>query len=143
MDPSTGHGHGGSRLATQLIGIRDDSGYHFDFSRLERWVGLCAKHGIEYLEIAHLFTQWGAKATPAIYVETAEGLKRRFGWDVPSTSSSYRELMAELLPALRSFLAEHWSLDRSFSTYPMNRRAPRPWRDTNGQRASSRISWTV
>ena len=103
---------GGTRLPTQLIGIREDSGYRFDFSKLQRWVGLCAKHGIQYVEIAHLFTQWGAKATPAIYVETTQGMERRFGWDVPSTSPSYRELMAELLPALRSFLAEHWSLDR-------------------------------
>ena len=103
---------GGTRLPTQLVGIREDSGYHFDFSKLLRWVGLCAKHGIRYLEIAHLFTQWGAKATPAIYVRTAQGLERRFGWDVPATSASYRELMAQLLPALRSFLAKHWSLDR-------------------------------
>ena len=103
---------GGTRLPTQLIGISEGPGYHFDFSKLLRWVGLCAKHGIRYLEIAHLFTQWGAKATPAIYVETAKGLERRFGWDVPATSASYRELMAALLPALRSFFAEHWSLDR-------------------------------
>ncbi|MBT8160048.1 MULTISPECIES: DUF4091 domain-containing protein [Arthrobacter] len=103
---------GGTRLPTQLIGISEDSGYHFDFSKLLRWVDLCAKHGIRYLEIAHLFTQWGAKATPAIYVGTTQGLERRFGWDVPARSASYRELMAELLPALRSFLAEHWSLDR-------------------------------
>lgn len=111
---------GGLRLPTQLIGIHDsethDAGtdsaatYTFDFSRLLRWIELCKKHGIKTLEIAHLFTQWGAKATPAIYVETAEGLQRRFGWDVEATSSSYKQLMSQLLPQLREVLEKHWGL---------------------------------
>lgn len=103
---------GGLRTPTQLIGIRYDDGYKFDFSLLERWILLCAKHGIRYLEIAHLFTQWGARKTPAIYIQTPEGVERRFGWEVDATSPAYRELLECLLPALRLFLAEHWSLDR-------------------------------
>lgn len=107
---------GGLRRPTQLIGIRDaadGSGrrYDFDFDHLVHWMELCEKHGIRGLEIAHLFTQWGAQATPAIYVDTVNGLERRFGWDVPATAPEYRELMAELLPRLREVLSRHWSLD--------------------------------
>lgn len=106
---------GGLRTPTQLIGIADEgNGYTFDFAPLIRWMDKCAKHGIKYLEIAHLFTQWGALATPAIYVQTPGGVERRFGWDVPATAESYRELMAVLLPELRTVLAKHWSLDRVF-----------------------------
>ncbi|WP_225437393.1 DUF4091 domain-containing protein [Arthrobacter sedimenti] len=106
---------GGERLPTQLIGIAEGGGeYSFDFSLLERWLEICARHGIKYLEIAHLFTQWGARFTPAIYVTTGTEAVRRFGWDVPATDPSYRRLMAALLPELRVVLSEHWSLDRVF-----------------------------
>lgn len=106
---------GGERLPTQLIGITDDGGeYSFNFHLLERWLRICARHGIKYLEIAHLFTQWGASFTPAIYVTSGTGTERRFGWDVPATDPSYRRLMVALLPELRSVLEQHWSLDRVF-----------------------------
>jgi len=108
---------GGLRLPTQLIGIKENgvaegSRYSFDFDHLVHWMELCEKHGIHTLEIAHLFTQWGANATPAIYVDTQNGQERRFGWDVPADSPEYRALMSELLPQLRAVLAERWSLDR-------------------------------
>lgn len=105
---------GGLRLPTQLVGIRDagDDQYVFDFSLLSRWLELCRKHGMRGIEVAHLFTQWGAEATPAIYVDTDVGQERRFGWDVPATDRRYRTLMAQLLPELRSFLDEHWGLDK-------------------------------
>ncbi len=108
---------GGLRLPTQLIGIQEISdgarpAYAFDFRQLLHWMELCEKHGIHTLEIAHLFTQWGANATPAIYVDTENGQERRCGWDVPATSPEYRGLMTQLLPELRAVLARHWSLDR-------------------------------
>ncbi|WP_285726185.1 DUF4091 domain-containing protein [Psychromicrobium xiongbiense] len=104
----------GYRLPTQLIGIStDDAGvYHFDFSALIRWMELCRRHGIEYLEVAHLFTQWGAAWTPAIYVESDGVLERRFGWDVAADSPEYRALTEQLIPALRAVLEEHWSLEK-------------------------------
>ncbi|MGC0144230.1 DUF4091 domain-containing protein [Pseudactinotalea sp. Z1732] len=100
---------GGTRTPVQLVGIADDgNGYAFDFSRLGRWLALCRKHGITTVEIAHLFTQWGAKATPAIYVDTPSGRERRFGWHVPATDPRYRDLLEQLLPALRAYLDQEW-----------------------------------
>ena len=105
---------GGLRLPTQLVGMRDtkDDVYSFDFSLLGRWLELCRKHGMRGIEVAHLFTQWGAEATPAIYVDTDTGQERRFGWDVPATDPRYRTLMEQLLPELRVFLDEHWGLEQ-------------------------------
>lgn len=106
LDTAVGH----YRLPTQLIDITEtDAGYEFRFDKVQRWLDLCRRHGILTLEIAHLFTQWGAKATPAIYVRTDADLVRKFGWDVPATDPSYRALLERLLPALHDFLARRWS----------------------------------
>ncbi len=96
---------GGERTTVQLVGITQDrDGYHFDFSLLERWCGLCRKYGIEYLEMPHLFTQWGAEATPKILVGVDGKTEKRFGWHVPADSPAYREFLREFLPALQEKL---------------------------------------
>lgn len=108
LDTAVGH----YRLPTQLVGIRETvDGHVFDFSRLRRWMDLARAHGIRGLEIGHLFSQWGATCTPAIYVERDGETVRAFGWDVPATSPSYRALLAALLPALRAVLDDAWGLD--------------------------------
>ncbi|WP_147915891.1 DUF4091 domain-containing protein [Ruania zhangjianzhongii] len=106
LDTAVGH----TRTPVQLVQIsHDGGGYQFRFDLLGRWLRLCVKHGMRAVEIAHLFTQWGATATPAIYVDTPAGTEQWFGWEVPATDPRYRELMAALLPQLRAYLAEHWS----------------------------------
>ena len=96
---------GGERPTVQLVGITRQNGeYFFDFTKLSRWTQLCRKHGIRYLEIAHLFTQWGAKATPKIEAQVDGKTKRIFGWDVPATSPEYRAFLSAFLPALRAHL---------------------------------------
>ncbi|MGN6742192.1 MAG: DUF4091 domain-containing protein [Amnibacterium sp.] len=104
---------GGLRRPVQLIGITDTDGlYSFDFARLRRWIEVCRRAGMRHLEIAHLFTQWGAECTPAVYVATASGTEQRFGWHVAATDPAYRRLLEVLLPALRAVLDEEWGLDR-------------------------------
>lgn len=105
---------GGTRLPTQLLGITEEAegSYRFDTTQLQRWLDLARDAGITYLEMPHLFTQWGARATPAIYVDTPDGRERRFGWDVSATDPSYRRLLEQLLPALIAFLDRAWGLDR-------------------------------
>lgn len=98
---------GGERLTVQLAGITLKNGeYTFDFSALSRWARLCRKHGIRCLEIAHLFTQWGAKATPKIMALVDGEYRRVFGWDVPAASPAYRAFLQAFLPALRAHLAD-------------------------------------
>ncbi len=105
LDTAEGH----TRPIVQLVGIREEDGqYALDFTQLDRWLRLCRELGFTGIEIAHLFTQWGARATPAIEVATADGPELRFGWHVPATSPEYRRLLETLIPALRAHLAEHW-----------------------------------
>ncbi|NIK59035.1 glycoside hydrolase domain-containing protein [Kribbella shirazensis] len=101
---------GSYRTVVQLIDITaTGEGYRFGFDRLRRWLDLCRRTGITGVEVAHLFTQWGAKATPGIVVSQDGAEPRRaFGWDVAATDVRYRELMEALLPALQAVLDEEW-----------------------------------
>lgn len=96
---------GGERLTVQLVGMKKEgSRYSFDFSKLEKFVALAHKCGIKYFEVAHLFTQWGAKCTPKIVVETDGEEKKLFGWHVASDSPEYDEFLSQFLPALKECL---------------------------------------
>ncbi|GAA3104492.1 hypothetical protein JOF29_003625 [Kribbella aluminosa] len=103
---------GSYRTVVQLIDITTAAdGYVFGFDRLRRWLDVCRRTGITGVEVAHLFTQWGARATPGIVVNE----KRAFGWDVPATDARYRDLMQALLPALQAVLDEEW--DREYVVF--------------------------
>ncbi len=103
---------GGTRTPVQLVDISYSAGrYSFGFDKLGRWLELCRKHGLAQVEIAHFFTQWGAEATPAIYVEEDGETVHKFGWHVGATDPAYRELLEQLVPLLREFLASRWSGD--------------------------------
>lgn len=98
---------GGERTTIQLVGVeKNGEQYSFDFSRLERWAALCKKCGIQYLEMSHLFTQWGAKAAPKI-IATVDGTERRlFGWDTPASGGEYAAFLAAYLPQVTAKLKE-------------------------------------
>lgn len=110
LDTRVGH----TRIPTQLLGIHDDGDgtYRFDPQHLMRWLEICRRVGMRHLEVPHLFTQWGARATPAIYVQTPSGTERRFGWDVAATDPSYRRFVEQLIPYLIALLDEHWGIDK-------------------------------
>lgn len=98
---------GGERPTTQLVGITLDHGvYSFDFSKLGRWVDLCDKVGIRYLEISHFFTQWGAQACPKVMATVDGQTKRIFGWDTPSAGEEYEAFLKALIPQLLRYLKE-------------------------------------
>lgn len=95
---------GKERKNVQLVGIeKTTSGYHFDFQKVRKWCRICRAAGIGYLEMPHLFTQWGAEFTPNIYLN--DGMKI-FGWDVPSSSPEYRRFLSQLLPELLEVLED-------------------------------------
>ena len=96
---------GGERMTAQLVDITlEDGQYRFGFDRFDRWAALCRRCGITHFEMAHLYTQWGAKAAPKITVRVNGVEKRVFGWDTPATGESYRAFLAAYLPALTQHL---------------------------------------
>ncbi len=93
---------GGERLTTQLVDIElvDKNTYKFGFEKLHRWIDLCLKCGVEYFEIPHFFTQWGAKAAPKIVVKVNGRNKKYFGWHTDSMGEEYADFLAQFIPAM-------------------------------------------
>ena len=101
---------GSYRLTTQLVSITvtEKNQYVFDFSLLERWIDLCQRVGVEYFEIPHFFTQWGAKAAPKIVARVGKnGRKKRiFGWDTDALGAEYERFLSQFIPALLNVFAQ-------------------------------------
>ncbi|MBQ9806590.1 MAG: DUF4091 domain-containing protein [Clostridia bacterium] len=93
---------GGERLTTQLVEIEQTEvgKYTFDFKKLHRWIDLCLDCGVEYFEIPHFFTQWGAKAAPKIVVKVNGRNKKLFGWHSDSMGEAYATFLSQFIPAL-------------------------------------------
>ncbi|MCF6176583.1 MAG: DUF4091 domain-containing protein [Victivallaceae bacterium] len=105
----------GERPTVQLLDIsKAGDNYSFDFTRLERWIKLCLDAGIEYFEMAHLFTQWGAKCCPKIIVNEHGADKKLFGWHTAAVSAEYRNFLNQLLPALKRFLKNQNIFDKCY-----------------------------
>ena len=98
---------GGERTTVQLVDItKTDDRYSFKWSKLRRWCSLCKNAGITHLEMAHLFTQWGALYTPKI-MATVKGQEQQiFGWSISATDPAYRTFLSAFLPALLKVLEE-------------------------------------
>ena len=96
---------GGERLTVQLVGVERTSGaYSFDFSRLDRWIDMCDRVGVKYLEMAHLFTQWGAAHAPKVMATVDGEYRRLFGWDTDATGEEYPAFLRAFIPSLLAHL---------------------------------------
>ncbi len=111
--PPLDTGVGLERTTVQLIDVeKHRENYRFDFRRLERWIDLVGECGIQYMEMAHLFSQWGAKYAPKI-IAVEEGERRQiFGWESPGDDPAYLDFLRQFLPELKRFLEEKGVLDR-------------------------------
>ncbi len=109
---------GSERRTAQLVDISlEGDKYSFGFDNVKRWMLLAKECGFKYFEMPHLFTQWGAAATPKIMVNTAEGKKRIFGWDVASVSDEYKSFLNQFIPVLKCFLDDEGFLEQTFFHY--------------------------
>lgn len=109
LDTMVGH----ERLTVQLVGVKVQKGkYKFDFSLLSRFVDMCLSCKVEYFEISHLFTQWGAGHAPKIMAEVNGKETRIFGWETDSCGEEYRAFLAAFLPRLTAFFKRKGISDR-------------------------------
>ena len=106
---------GKERPTDQLVTVRVDHGkYSFSFERLKWWLDLCSRYGIQYFEMSHLFTQWGAKHAPKI-IATVNGVQQQiFGWDTDASGAEYQAFLDAFLPALTAFLRKEGVWERCF-----------------------------
>lgn len=98
---------GGERLTTQLVDIAIENGeYRFDMHKVRRWINMCRRCGVKYFEVAHLFTQWGAKHAPKIMARVDGEIKRIFGWDTDAAGEEYGAFLKAYITALRHVFKE-------------------------------------
>ncbi|MGM9680210.1 MAG: DUF4091 domain-containing protein [Eubacteriales bacterium] len=112
---------GGERRTTQLLDvILRDGEYFFGFDKLDRWIEMCNRVGILYLEISHLFTQWGAGHAPKVMasvINSEEGkseYRRIFGWDTDATGEEYSKFIREMLTAFLAHMRSRGDDRRCF-----------------------------
>ena len=104
---------GRERPTTQLVDVQlQDGVYTFGFEKLSRWVDMCDRIGIQYLEIAHFFTQWGAEHAPKVMATVDGEYRRIFGWDTDAAGAEYGAFLRALIPALLAFLREKNGWDK-------------------------------
>lgn len=89
------------RPCVQLVDIeKQGDQYTFSFQRFRRFIDICKKNGIRYFEMAHMFSQWGAKCAPNIMV-TENGVKGYlFGWHVAADSEEYVSFLKQYIAAI-------------------------------------------
>lgn len=107
---------GGERLTTQLLDIEvDEKGkYTFGFDKLGRWIDMCERIGVQYYEIPHFFTQWGAKHAPKTVGVKDGKMQRLFGWETDSMGDDYKNYLGQLLPALVAYLKKKGVYNRTY-----------------------------
>ena len=106
---------GGERRTTQLVGIEVNEGkYSFDFTLLDRWIEILNRCGVEYIEISHLFTQWGAKHAPKIMATVDGEYKKIFGWETDAHSDEYATFLRTFLPELLAHMKARGDDKRCF-----------------------------
>src|SRR5690606_31413574 len=99
----------------QLVDVfKEKDAYTFDFQKLERWIELCEKNGVQYFEFSHFFTQWGAKHAPKIMATENGELKRIFGWETDAAGDAYRSFLNQFLPQLKQFVYSHQLQERVY-----------------------------
>ena len=104
---------GGERRTTQLVDVEKTAeGWKFGFQKVEQWVAIARSVGVEYYEISHFYTQWGAKHAPKVMGWEKGEYKRFFGWDTDATSPEYRGFLRAFIPAFLEKMEELGVADR-------------------------------
>ena len=99
---------GGERPTVQLVDVKitGKHQYSFGFKNLEKWLSMCDRCGIEYYEMSHLFTQWGARHAPKIMVEKDGKTVQIFGWKTRASGKAYERFLEQFANAILHFVDE-------------------------------------
>jgi hypothetical protein len=92
---------GTTRPCVQLVDIKKEGDkYIFGFEKLRRFIEICKRSGVRYYEMAHMFSQWGAKCAANIMVEENGKRDYMFGWHTDSTSPIYIDFLKQYISAI-------------------------------------------
>ena len=98
---------GKERPTVQLVDITlENKKYSFNFDKLTKWIEMANRCGINYFELAHFFTQWGARHAPKIIATVNGTYKQIFGWSTKASSREYTKFLTALSVELKKYLEE-------------------------------------
>ena len=104
---------GGDRPTMQLVDVeKTETDYVFNFKKLKSWIDMCLDCGIEYFEMSHLFTQWGALHAPKIMADIDGENAKIFGWETDASGEEYASFLHSFLPQLTKKIKEWGIVDR-------------------------------
>ena len=96
------------RPCVQLVDIEKcGDEYKFNFNKFDRFIDICKRVGVKYYEMAHMFSQWGAKCAAPIKVSEGGKCDYMFGWHVSATDPSYTDFLKQYIKAVSDRLAYH------------------------------------
>lgn len=106
---------GKERPTVQLVDVTMTNGtYSFNFDKLTKWIDMAHRCGVEYFELSHFYTQWGAKHAPKIMATVDGEYKRIFGWETKASSRKYKAFLKFFSDELKKYLEKNKLKDKVF-----------------------------
>lgn len=107
---------GKERPTVQLVKVKKvaENKYEFNFDLLDKWIDMCAECGIEYYEMSHLFTQWGAKHAPKIVAEVNGKEEKIFGWKTKATGAVYKNFLKQFSACFSEYATRRGIKEKCF-----------------------------
>lgn len=106
---------GKERPTVQLVDVFLNNGiYSFNFDKLTKWIEMSKRCGITRFEMAHFFTQWGAKHAPKIMATIDGEYKKIFGWETKASSKEYKKFLTDFSVEFKKYLEERNLNDKAF-----------------------------
>lgn len=98
---------GKERPTVQLVDIKLTNGkYTFAFDKLTKWIEMAHRCNVEYFELSHFYTQWGARNAPKIMATVDGEYKKIFGWETKANSKEYKDFLYAFSLELKKYLEE-------------------------------------
>ena len=106
---------GKDRPTVQLVDVSVDKGvFSFKFDKLTRWIEMSERCGIKYFEMAHFYTQWGARHAPKIMATVNGEYKKIFGWETNASSKEYKNFLTTFSVEFKKYIESKNLKDKVF-----------------------------
>ncbi len=107
---------GAERPTVQLVDVKvtGKNQYSFGFERLDKWFEMCSRCGVEYYEMSHLFTQWGARHAPKIVADKNGEQVKIFGWKTKASGKEYRLFIEQFAKAITAYIDKKGIREKCF-----------------------------
>ena len=103
------------RPTVQLVDVEvNNNNYKFNFDKFTKWINIAHNCGIEYFELSHFYTQWGANHAPKIMATVNGEYKRIFGWETKANSKEYKHFLKVFSDELKQYLESQKLTDKVF-----------------------------